>query len=135
MIALFLAAALAAPQAPADPGPLTGDWQVVDEAAGIAFDESRLTRDGDVIHMRFRDTDIRGVRGAHYVVILLDYDCATHLGTGRSMRTYRADGALIEELSEARVSEIFARPPAGHARETLDAACHRTGWGDEGGEE
>jgi hypothetical protein len=132
MLALL---ALAALQAPADPGPLTGDWRVVNEAGGIAFDESRLTRDGDVIHMRFRDTNAQEVQGARYLVILLDYDCATHMATGRSMRTYRANGALVEELSEARIRETFARPPAGDARETLDAACHRTGWGDEGEEE
>ena len=133
---IVLAAALAL-QAAAPADPLAGDWLPVHEQAEfrLAVDEGATTRDGDLVQVRLR-MELREAQpdGGRWGIIRMELNCRSRTGRQLSVHVYGADGRPIGD-SDAAAAEAPREPRTEQGRQFLDAACHRTGWGEEGDEE
>lgn len=130
MIIMTLALALQASQ----PDALAGDWLVIHESAEgrIEIDEGGTRRDGDLVRLRMRGERLRATSGIRWELAEFEFNCRTRRSREVSFRHYDAAGALLDSASRAELDAMSATPLGDDGLRTLEAACHRTGWGEEG---
>lgn len=130
-ILAFLAAQAAAA------GPLDGAWLEIGRHPGmtVAIDEGATTRDGDLVRVRLRMDMAQANAGLRWGVAEMEFNCRSEGLRTVAAREYDASGALLRNVSADELAATPAPSPGDDALESFRAACHRTGWGEEGAAE
>jgi hypothetical protein len=136
ILTLLAAAAFVAQPAPDDPGPLRGDWTELARYEGLILehDESATRRDGDRVRVRMRAGMPRAPGGVRWGIALFEFTCGSWTARPIALTEYGADGAFLRRVPDADAAASFAQAPSPDMRQFMEAACHRTGWGEEGAE-
>ena len=118
-----------------DPGPMSGDWLAVGEGGGmiVAIDEAATSREGDLVTLGLRAERPEGP--TRWEIASAEFDCRSELLRLAHILEYGADGALLRRRGPEPPAGQPGRRPTASRLAILQAACHRTGWGEEGAAE